>query len=171
MNIDSEKMMIENNYSRYFVTRVMIVFFALGFCVYTSSAQQKFSPEKYQADVEEFITKEADLNKNEAAAFFPLLREMQEKQRTIFKQLRSEGKSKPADENAYKKAIQKRDQMELELKNIQQTYHNKFLGVLPASKAYKAILAEDRFNRRMFRNWGTGHQKGPRPPKAAQEKK
>lgn len=149
----------------------MIVFFALSLCVYTSSAQQKFSPEKYQADVEDFITKEADLNKTEAAAFFPLLREMQEKQRAIFKQLRAEGKSKPADENAYKKAIQKRDQMELELKNIQQTYHNKFLGVLPASKAYKAILAEERFNRRMFRNWGMGHHKGPRPQKVAQDKK
>ena len=151
--------------------RVMIVLFALNLCIYTSSAQQKFSPEKYQADVEEFITKEADLNKNEAAAFFPLLREMQEKQRVIFKQLRTEGNSKPADENAYKKAIQKRDQMELELKNIQQTYHNKFLGVLPASKAYKAILAEDRFNRRMFRNWGMGRPKGHRPQKANSEKK
>jgi hypothetical protein len=151
--------------------RVMIVLFALNLCIYTSSAQQKFSPEKYQADVEEFITKEADLNKNEAAAFFPLLREMQEKQRAIFKQLRTEGTSKPADENAYKKAIQKRDQMELELKNIQQTYHNKFLGVLPASKAYKAILAEDRFNRRMFRNWGMGRPKGHRPQKANSEKK
>lgn len=151
--------------------RVMIVLFALNLCIYTSSAQQKFSPEKYQADVEEFITKEADLNKNEAAAFFPLLREMQEKQRVIFKQLRTEGNSKPADENAYKKAIQKRDQMELELKNIQQTYHNKFLGVLPASKAYKAILAEDRFNRRMFRNWGMGRPKGHRPQKDNSEKK
>ncbi len=165
--------MIKNNYCRYLVIRVMIVFFALNLCIYTSSAQQKFSPEKYQADVEEFITKEADLNKNEAAAFFPLLREMQEKQRAIYKQLRDEGKSKPADENAYKKAIQKRDQMELELKNIQQTYHNKFLGVLPASKAYKAILAEDRFNRRMFRNWGMGRPKGkgPRPHKDNSEKK
>ena len=151
--------------------RVMIVLFALNLCIYTSSAQQKFSPEKYQADVEGFITKEADLNKNEAAAFFPLLREMQEKQRVIFKLLRAEGNSKPADENAYKKAIQKRDQMELELKNIQQTYHNKFLGVLPASKAYKAILAEDRFNRRMFRNWGMGRPKGHRPQKDNSEKK
>jgi hypothetical protein len=61
--------------------------------------------------------------------------------------------------------------MELELKNIQQTYHNKFLRVLPASKAYKAILAEERFNRRMFRNWGMGRPKGPRPHKDNSEKK
>ena len=165
------KIMIENNYSRFFVIRAMILFFALNLCVSTSSAQQKFSPEKYQADMEEFITKEAGLDKNEATAFFPLLREMQKKQRAIFKQLRTEGTSKPADENAYRKAIQKRDQMELELKNIQQTYHNKFLSVLSASKAYKAILAEERFNRRMFRNWGMGRPKGPRPHKDNSEKK
>ena len=164
-------MMIQKNDNRWFCVRALLVLFTLNFCVILTSAQQKFSPEKYQADLEQFITKEASLTSKEAAAFFPLLREMQEKQRTIYKQMRAEGMAKPADEKACKKAIQKRDQMELELKNIQQTYHNKFLGVLPASKVFDVIIAEERFNRRMFRNWGMGRPQGPRPHKSNQVKK
>lgn len=135
------------------------VLFALCVCQLSPvsvSAQQKFSPEKYQADMEQYITKEAGLTSKEAAEFFPLLREMQEKQRAIYNQMKKEGKVKPADEKECKKLIQKRDQMELELKRIQQSYHNKFLSVLPASKVFDVIKAEDRFNRKLFRNWGRG---------------
>ena len=96
---------------------------------------QKFSPEKFQADMEQFITQEACLTPEEAAKFFPLLREMHKKQRAIQMQIKKECKIKP------------------ELKNIQQTYHNKFFCVLPASKVYDVIKAEDRFHRRAFKNW------------------
>lgn len=114
----------------------------------------KFSPEKYQADLEQYITKEACLTPQEAAAFFPLLREMQKKQRVIYNKMRDDGRIKPTDEAACKKLIQKRDQMELELKSIQQTYHNKFFGVIPASKVFDALKAEDNFHRGYLRNLG-----------------
>ena len=114
---------------------------------------QKFSPEKFQADMEQFITQEACLTPEEAAKFFPLLREMHKKQRAIHSQIKKECKIKPVDEVECKKCVQKRDVYELELKNIQQTYHNKFFCVLPASKVYDVIKAEDRFHRRAFKNW------------------
>ena len=46
------------------------------------------------------------------------------------------------------------DQLEIELRQIAQTYHNKFLHVIPASKVLSTIVAEDKFHRRAFRNWG-----------------
>ncbi len=135
-------------------------------CVLTLGAtepQKKFSPEKYQADMEQFITREASLSPQEAAAFFPLLREMLKKQRSLYNQMKAEGKIKPADEESCRKLIQKRDQMELELKSIQQVYHNKFLNVLSASKVYDVIKAQDRFHRRMFKNWGrNGNRPAPK---------
>jgi hypothetical protein len=78
---------------------------------------------------------------------------MHQKQRAIQCQIKKECKIKPVDEAECKKAVQKRDVYELELKNIQQTYHNKFFSVLPASKVYDVIKAEDRFHRRAFKNW------------------
>ena len=115
---------------------------------------QKFSPEKSQADMEQFITKEAGLTADEAAKFFPLYREMQQKQRVVYKQIKEVWKEQPADEAAYKKAVEKRDEQEIQLKQILQSYHGKFFKVLPASKVYRVIIAEDKFHRNAFRQWG-----------------
>ena len=41
--------------------------------------QQKFSPEKFDAELQEFITNEAKLTPQEAAKFFPIYMEMQNK--------------------------------------------------------------------------------------------
>ena len=119
---------------------------------------QKFSPEKFQADMEQFITKEASLTAEEAAKFFPLYREMQQKQRAVWNQMKDMGRNKPAYETGCKQAVQKRDELELEQRRIIQTYHNKFFKVLPASKVYDVIIAENKFHRFAIRNFGQGQQ-------------
>ena len=126
--------------------------------------QQRFSPEKYQADLEQYITKEACLTPQEASAFFPLFREMQKKQRALYNKMREDVRIKPADEAACKKMIQKRDQVELELKSIQQTYHNKFFSVMPASKVFDVIRAEDQYHRGLLRNMGRAPMGGMGAP-------
>ena len=118
----------------------------------------KFSPEKFQADLEQFITKEACLTPQEAAKFFPVYKEMQAKQRAVYDRQRQLGWGKPADEKGCEKAIRQRDEYDLELKRIQQTYHNKFLSIISASKLYDVIKAEDRFHRQMLRGWNRGGQ-------------
>jgi len=129
---------------------------ALGIAAQGAQPQRqehKFSPEKFQAELEQYITKEAGLTVQEAAKFFPIYKEMQAKQRVVFDRQRQLGWSKPADEKGCEKAIRQRDEYDLELKRIQQTYHNKFLSVLSASKLYDVIKAEDRFHRQMLRGW------------------
>ncbi len=141
----------------------LTVLLSLG--AFATEPQQKFSPEKFQAELEQFITEEACLTPQEATKFFPLYREMQKKQREVLGQMRALGKVKPTEEAECKKAIQKHDELDLEQKDIQQTYHNKFFTVLPASKVYDVIKAEDRFHRRMFRNWAQGEGKRPHQKK------
>ena len=119
----------------------------------SAEEQQKFSPEKFQADLEQYITTEAGLTNEEAAKFFPLYREMQQKQRVVYNKIHELFKL-PHDEASCKRAIQRRDQLEIELKQIAQTYHNKFLRVIPASKVIGTIVAEDKFHRRAFRKFG-----------------
>ena len=115
--------------------------------------QMKFSPEKFQADLEQYITKKACLTPQEAAKFFPIYKEMQSKQRAVYERQRQLGWVKPADEKGCEKVIRQRDEYDLELKRIQQTYHNKFLSVISASKLYDVLNAEDRFHRQMLRGW------------------
>lgn len=114
----------------------------------------KFSPEQFDAQLRSFITTEAHLTQQEATAFFPLYKEMQQKQRAIFDKQRQLGREKPKDEEGCKKAIIQRDEMDIELKRILQSYHKRFLEVLPASKVYDILKAESRFHRRAMKNWG-----------------
>ena len=129
------------------------------FVLSPSMAQEtrKFSPEKFQAEMEQFIAKEAGLTAEESAKFFPLYREMQQKQRAIFEKVRKEGFVKPVDDAACRKLVERRDATELEMKKIQKAYHEKFFTVLSASKVLQVITAEERFHRRTFRNWGQGN--------------
>ena len=134
----------------------LLVFAVLMFVVVLGASaeeQQKFSPEKFQADLEQYITTEAGLTNEEAAKFFPLYREMRQKQRVVYNKIHELFKL-PHDEASCKRAIQRRDQLEIELKQIAQTYHNKFLRVIPASKVIGTIVAEDKFHRRAFRKFG-----------------
>lgn len=133
---------------------ILITLFLYTLVSARAEEQQKFSPEKFQADLEQFITQEASLTADEATKFFPIYREMQSKQRAIYKQMKDLGNNKPTDEKACRKAVEKRDELELEQKRICQNYHVKFFEVLPASKVYDVIRAENRFHRRALRgNW------------------
>ena len=112
---------------RFFLSVVVVL---LSIVAAFAHDPQKFSPEKFQADLEQFITKEASLTPEEAAKFFPLYREMQHKQRVVWQKMKDLGRNKPAEEAACKLAVQKRDELELEQKVILQTYHNKFFKVI-----------------------------------------
>lgn len=120
----------------------------------TAMAQDgKFSPEKFEADLECFIKKEAKFTEAEASKFFPLFREMHQKQRNISQRMRKIGKEKPANEEGCAAAIHERDKMDIELKQLEQCYHKKMIQVVPASKVYDAIKAELRFHRQMMKGW------------------
>ena len=63
----------------------------ITFCLLVSSAtaqpqrgQRRFNPQKFQAELEQFITTEAGLTPQESAAFFPVYRDMRKKQMTYF---------------------------------------------------------------------------------------
>ena len=135
---------------------ISMMFLLAGVLVCQAEEPQQFSPEKFQAEMEQFITKEAGLTAEEGAKFFPLYREMQQKQRAVFGRMRQEGRVKPTDDASCKRLVQKRDEVELELKKIQQTYHNKFFTVLSASKVFDVLRAEEKFHRQAFRNMGQG---------------
>lgn len=122
----------------------------------------KFSPEKFEADMEAYITSEAALTPQEATKFFPLFREMHQKQRDIYKRMHAKGKQRPDDEAACAEAIKQCDKWNIELKKIEQEYHQRFLRQLPAVKVYKIIQAENRFHRQMMKGWQRKAKDKPR---------
>ncbi len=132
----------------------LVVALGMALTLCAQARRDKFDPKKFRAELESFITKEACLTPTESAAFFPLYDEMNRKQRGVFDKMRRLGKSTPASEEECRRVLVERDKLDLELKKMQQTYHNKFLTVLSAKKVFAVLKAEDCFHRRMLRRDG-----------------
>ena len=140
--------------NKVFDMKQLILVFCLLFVMHGAVAQHKrngFTPERFQAELEQYITKKACLTPKEASKFFPVYSEMLSKQRAIHKKMRNLKRIKPATDSECKKNIKKRDEYEIEIKEIQRTYHEKFMQILPAQKVYDILNAEDRFHRQMFK--------------------
>ena len=131
--------------------QLTVIFFTLMLSLSVQAQKKGFSPEKFEASLEEFVTREAQLSREESDKFFPLFREMHEKQRAIMRSMRKQ--DTPASEEASKQAIEEFDRQNIEIKKLEQSYHQKMLRVVPAKKVFEAIKAENRFHRRMMKGW------------------
>ena len=110
-----------------------------------------FNPAKFEADLEQFITVNACLSPSQAASFFPVYRQMMKKQRALFDERRRLRMTTPKDNEACEEAIRKQDELDIQIKQLQQEYHGRFLMMLPANKVLSIIKAEEKFHRQIFR--------------------
>lgn len=132
--------------------RSLLTAIVLLFSIEMIDAQppKPFNPKRFEADLEQYITQRACLLPNEAAIFFPLYREMRKKQFAYLSDSRRQKFIDESDDRECAKAIRMRDANEIEAKEVQQYYHNKFLKILPAKKVLKVLEAEDEFHRNLF---------------------
>lgn len=141
-----------------FLTIIIVAFATIVLSLNVNAQRHKrFSPMRFEAKLEQYITTQAGLTPAEASRFFPVYREMRKKQMVYFMDNRRFRFIDKSDDDKCAEAIRTRDNSDLEVKKIQQHYHNKFLKILPAGKVFKILDAEDRFHRDLFM--------GGRPPK------
>lgn len=115
-----------------------------------------FDAERFQADLEQFIVREAGLTPSEAEVFFPVYREYNDKQHALLREKRFLSGYRPKTDEECREAIEKDDKYEIELKELQEQYHKKYLRLLPATKVYDIIRAEERFHRQSYRDMSRG---------------
>lgn len=123
----------------------------------TNAAAQRhdtFNPQQFERELEKFVVKEAALTKSEASKFLPIYREMRAKQHAVFDKFIKPTRPDFNNEEECAKAIREHDNNDIKLKQIQRTYHNKFLKVISAKKVMKVIRAEDDFHRNALRKAG-----------------
>lgn len=126
-----------------------------------AQGRRGFDPAKFKADLEKFITVEACLTPAEAAKFFPLYDEMNEKQRSLYDKMRELKWMKPADEESCRRVIADIDRIELEIKQLQANYHSRFLTVISAKKLFDVIRAEGKFHREAVKKAAKRHHPKP----------
>ena len=134
-------------------TTVLMVLMLCTFGVANGQHRKRppFNPAKFEADLEQFITVNACLSPSQAASFFPVYRQMMKKQRALFDEMRRLRMINPKDNEACEEAIRKQDELDIQIKQLQQEYHGRFLMMLPANKVLSIIKAEEKFHRQIFR--------------------
>lgn len=133
-------------------TSVLMILMLCTFGVANGQHRKRppFNPAKFEADLEQFITVNACLSPSQAASFFPVYRQMK-KQRALFEEMRRLRMINPKDNEACEEAIRKQDELDIQIKQLQQEYHGRFLMMLPANKVLSIIKAEEKFHRQIFK--------------------
>ena len=134
-------------------TTVLMILMLCTFGVANGQHKKRppFDPAKFEEDLEQFITVNACLSPSQAASFFPVYRQMMKKQRALFDEMRRLRMINPKDNEACEEAIRKQDELDIQIKQLQQEYHGRFLTMLPANKVLAIIKAEEKFHRQIFR--------------------
>ncbi len=134
-------------------TTVLMILMLCTFGVANGQHKKRppFNPAKFEADPEQFITVNACLSPSQAASFFPVYRRMMKKQRALFDEMRRLRMINPKDNEACEEAIRKQDELDIQIKQLQQEYHGRFLMMLPANKVLSIIKAEEKFHRQIFK--------------------
>lgn len=134
-------------------TTVLMILMLCTFGVANGQHKKRppFNPAKFEADLEQFITVNACLSPSQAASFFPVYRKMMKKQRALFEEMRRLRMINPKDNEACEEAIRKQDELDIQIKQLQQEYHGRFLMMLPANKVLSIIKAEEKFHRQIFK--------------------
>ena len=134
-------------------TSVLMILMLCTFGVANGQHKKRppFNPAKFEADLEQFITVNACLSPSQAASFFPVYRQMMKKQRALFDEMRRLRMINPKDNEACEEAIRKQDELDIQIKQLQQEYHGRFLMMLPANKVLSIIKAEEKFHRQIFK--------------------
>lgn len=134
-------------------TTVLMILMLCTFGVANGQHRKRppFNPAKFEADLEQFITVNACLSPSQAASFFPVYRQMMKKQRALFDEMRRLRMINPKDNEACEEGIRKQDELDIQIKQLQQEYHGRFLMMLPANKVLSIIKAEEKFHRQIFK--------------------
>lgn len=150
--------------------RTILIILFFGFCVNLSA--QKKRDKKIKAYKIAFITEQLDLTEAEAEKFWPLFNKHEKSKHKLFRQQKTEIKSKIENSGGVDSLSNKEAKNYLNLlQQIKKShyeqkteFYEKLLAFLPAKKVLKLEVAEHEFNKtlmRKLRRKDGMHKKGP----------
>ena len=117
--------------------------------------QQRLSPEEFRAKQKAFIIEKAGLNKEEAAKFFPVYFELQDKKKALNDKawgLLRKGKDDKTTEAQYAEILKGVYDARSASDKLERDYYEKFKKILSNKKIYMVQKAEMRFPRELLKN-------------------
>ena len=126
------------------------------------------SPDEFRTKQKAFIIEKAGLTNEEAAKFFPLYFELQDRKKQLNDEawtLLRKGKDKETTEAQYQEILEGVYDARIASDRLDKTYFDKFKKILSYKKIYLVQRAEMRFHRELLRGM---HKKGERPQRRMQ---
>ena len=117
--------------------------------------QQRLSPEEFRAKQKAFIIEKAGLNKEEAAKFFPVYFELQDKKKALNDKawgLLRKGKDDKTTEAQYAEILKGVYDARSASDKLERDYYEKFEKILSNKKIYMVQKAEMRFHRELLKS-------------------
>lgn len=154
----SDNFVINICMNKIFFVTFATVLLMIPFCTFAQGGRQKgaFDRDAFIAKRNAFIVSEAGLTNEEAAAFIPVVNELQKKMFDIGREYRQMAKSlkhnADASDAEYTKTIEAGLNVELKQAQLQREYYEKFKKILPPKKIYLYKRAELKFAREFMRN-------------------
>lgn len=138
----------------------------------TVIAQEKkpyFTKEEFRTKQKEFMTRKAELTKEEANKFFVLYFELQDKKKKIndnVERIIRDTKKKSSDETNYAQIIDKMINSRLESEKLERCYIQQYRKFLSDKKIFKILNAEMNFHRELLKSIKQNESKQkPKPQK------
>lgn len=152
-----------DKYMKKLITLLCIICCCVSFAGATEGRDQHLSPEQFQAKKKAYIMEKAGLTKEEAAKFFPVYFELQERKKQLNDEawgLIRQGRDEKTTEAQYEEILEGVYDARIASDRLDKTYFQKFRKILSAKKIYLVQQAEMRFHRELLKNMN--HKGGPR---------
>ena len=152
---------------------LLLLITSVSFAQRPPQGKHKPDKEKVKAMKIAFITEKLALTPEEAQSFWPIYNEYDAKREALRKAMRKGRKNKEEATNLSDEEIAKDIAKQFEIRqqelNLDKTYHQKFIQVLPIKKVGRLYRADHDFKRELLkkiknhREGGRGQQDGPPP--------
>ena len=118
-------------------------------------------PANNSTRAELFITEEAGLTPEDAQKFFPIFREMNEKQMKLGHKIKKlkidplddDDDDDDKDEDEWAEAVIEIEEIKVKQAQIGETYIKRLCKIISGEKVFKALKAEDTFHRQILKNF------------------
>lgn len=120
----------------------------------TEGCEQRLTKEEFRAKQQAYITEKAGLTSEEAAAFFPLYFELQDRKQQLNEEawaLLREGKKDNVSEERYEEILNGVYEARISSDRLEKNYFGKFKDILSCKKIYLVQQAEMRFHRDLLK--------------------
>lgn len=148
---------------RRLIVLLILMYGAMPLLRATDGCNQHLSPQEFRAKKQAFITEKAGLTSEEAAKFFPVYFELQDRKKQLndeaFDLLRK-GKEKDVTEAQYEEILEGVYDARIASDRLDKTYFSKFKKILSCQKIYLVQKAEMKFNREVLKGMNRNSDKG-----------